>query len=1225
MMQARRAAPARDATNPDIPAASSSSSSSSCCCCWEEEEETLPSLCWVPAGGPVTEARLEEILVESFSHLSERRTCDCASCTTIVSLLSHLVHNCHRLTTECTICHELCQLMRRHALGCTRGSLCPVLPCPGLSERLARRAALGLAEVPGWEVSRDLEFVREEVAPLLSDGAFRPRVSIEFDLVADAEINDATDPEQRANSNAAVATGLQGAGERLQFGSIRGAMAQSTLKEESGRVEPEIAGAQHSTDPELRRTHPSDVRPLSSAPSQTQSGIASIFLPPLCEAVEMISPMEQLMFGLNSSTFSNSEDSLLANQENIQAMLMYINEDFSNSGVQLPDVIQPENTELNTEAACAPQGARPSSPSSRVISNGDGRTAKADSLKLRKSDSLPLSRTNRAPSRPLERRTSNYTKAVVRSHTSLRAVRSVCLSAVPVSVRARVCVGESRELRELTVHWESLGPVSDSVCEGILLNKELSPIGGSYREGQQWEKTPRQLGRGRFGNVFVGRDLCTSFHFAVKQLSVDKFSENELSIWSRLDSLRLVQLYGAVREGPRLSLFMQVAEGGTLDVMISDNKQLPQDLAMHYTCQVLEALEYLHQNNVLHGDVKADNILMSADGNQVWLCDFGFSQLLPPGSKVLPKDQQPRGTQTHMAPEVAASAGHDCKADVWSACCVLLHMLNGRHPWMGRFAGVKVLYFVIVQQEAPVNEAPEWCTSCVLDVLRSGLQKDAAARPTASLLLSQARSALDELGGLDTAFSFQECTSSSILVSGSLTGRLVSLINRRASANAGSAQLGSLGQRSLRASSSTAPLLNEQAPPPPQPLPQSQPRWQPEVPKANPASLLQPPQSGPPATHNSASAQMSSLADVKQTFAMQEQVTLPSLQPRQCDQQGSSQGPETVSDHSLAAAVAAKETQSLQAEGKGDGGSPRPEGVMHPQPATDVSVAGGGPVDGQETAEKASRAGATRHQTRTLISVDALENSILGSTSLGPLPGNNSKKLPSRKSPVELACHFSGRSAPARQGKAVAVGATSSCVAAAVTPAAGETLEGGAELREEPLRFPLRRMPGRHSDPQADLDDMQRELVKQLSVPNPTALHDALLNSLIAEPEFMPFEDDAESIHSLPESPQLPSTVHLQAVRVNVLGLAGEHEFTLLERVGVTVEEVAIGIKERVALPTFTLTWPDGTEMAQQFQLREPSVALRYVAAGDAPGLAWTWRVNGGHLEKRPPRISPTS
>uniref|UniRef100_S4RRH7 Protein kinase domain-containing protein n=1 Tax=Petromyzon marinus TaxID=7757 RepID=S4RRH7_PETMA len=565
---------------------------------------------------------------------------------------------------------------------------------------------------------------------------------------------------------------------------------------------------------------------------------------------------------------------------------------------------------------------------------------------------------------------------------------------------------------------ESLGPVSDSVCEGILLNKELSPIGGSYREGQQWEKTPRQLGRGRFGNVFVGRDLCTSFHFAVKQLSVDKFSENELSIWSRLDSLRLVQLYGAVREGPRLSLFMQVAEGGTLDVMISDNKQLPQDLAMHYTCQVLEALEYLHQNNVLHGDVKADNILMSADGNQVWLCDFGFSQLLPPGSKVLPKDQQPRGTQTHMAPEVAASAGHDCKADVWSACCVLLHMLNGRHPWMGRFAGVKVLYFVIVQQEAPVSEAPEWCTSCVLDVLRSGLQKDAAARPTASLLLSQARSALDER-------------------------RLVSLINRRASGNSGSTQLGSLGQRSLRTSSSTAPLLNEPAPSPPQPLPQSQPRWQPEVPKANPASLLQPPQSRPPATHNSASAQASSLADVKQTFAMQEQVTLPSLQPRQCDQQGSSQGPDTVSEHCLAAAVAAKERQSLQAEDKMS-------------------------------------------------------------------PSSNSRARRDQRT---------------------------SAVCVAVSETFARTCVCG---------------------------------------------------------------------------------VWWAAVRVNVLGLAGEHAFTLLERVGVTVEEVAIGIKERVALPTFTLVWPDGTEVAQQFQLREPSVALRYVAAGDAPGLAWTWRVNGGHLEKRP-------
>ncbi|GCC20906.1 hypothetical protein chiPu_0019476 [Chiloscyllium punctatum] len=95
-----------------------------------------------------------------------------------------------------------------------------------------------------------------------------------------------------------------------------------------------------------------------------------------------------------------------------------------------------------------------------------------------------------------------------------------------------------------------------------------------------------------------------------------------------------------------------------------------------------------------------------------------------------------------MAPEVAQSIGHDWRADVWSATCTLLHMINGRQPWLKKFSEIHVLYKVIVEESPPYFEIPPSCHILVDSLIKRGLIVDQYKRPFASTLRDEAADTL---------------------------------------------------------------------------------------------------------------------------------------------------------------------------------------------------------------------------------------------------------------------------------------------------------------------------------------------------------------------------------------------------------------------------------------------------------------------------------------------------
>ncbi|XP_019949692.1 mitogen-activated protein kinase kinase kinase 14 isoform X2 [Paralichthys olivaceus] len=287
---------------------------------------------------------------------------------------------------------------------------------------------------------------------------------------------------------------------------------------------------------------------------------------------------------------------------------------------------------------------------------------------------------------------------------------------------------------------------ADSISnEGIIFyNEKIQPVDSDYKEGREFVLT-HFIKEGSYGEVHGARDVNTGFRFAVKKITLKRFSSEEVGAWSALRSPRVVELFGVIREGTNVVLFMD-HKSGSLGQLIAERGRLPEDLSLHYHSQVVTALEYLVKKKVVHLDIKADNVLLSDDGTDTFLCDFGHAERLDTQGQSLCGSNDLKGTETHMAPEIVKGEPRGAKADVWSSCCMLLHMLNGCQPWT-RYYTCR-LYLKIANEPPPLREIPPDCNPLTADVLKAGLQKDPIKRVSAFDLREKTDRALKEVGGL---------------------------------------------------------------------------------------------------------------------------------------------------------------------------------------------------------------------------------------------------------------------------------------------------------------------------------------------------------------------------------------------------------------------------------------------------------------------------------------------
>lgn len=210
---------------------------------------------------------------------------------------------------------------------------------------------------------------------------------------------------------------------------------------------------------------------------------------------------------------------------------------------------------------------------------------------------------------------------------------------------------------------------------------------------------------------------------------------HEIAILKKLHHPNVVKLYEVLDDPSKDSLYMVFEfcpDGTVIDIKLNKSVEpLPEDVARLYFVQVLMGIEYLHENEVVHRDIKPDNILLSDDRKTCKIVDFGVSEMfLKPGDDTM---QKSAGSPAFMSPELCTAGHaeyHGKSDDIWSFGVTLYCMVVGHLPFN------KDNFYELYQSIK--NDDPDYPSHLSAD-LKDLLQKMLAKDPQKRITVPQMR------------------------------------------------------------------------------------------------------------------------------------------------------------------------------------------------------------------------------------------------------------------------------------------------------------------------------------------------------------------------------------------------------------------------------------------------------------------------------------------------------
>ncbi|KAF9127452.1 Suppressor of Sensor Kinase (SLN1) [Mortierella sp. 14UC] len=279
----------------------------------------------------------------------------------------------------------------------------------------------------------------------------------------------------------------------------------------------------------------------------------------------------------------------------------------------------------------------------------------------------------------------------------------------------------------------------------------------------RWQMA-KYIGSGTFGTVYLGTNSDTGELIAVKEIrfqnasmSLVKSIHDEMRVMKMLHHPNIVRYDNIEVHRHKVFIFMEYCQGGSLADLLEHGRIEDEKVIKFYTHQMLKGLAYLHSENVVHRDVKPDNVLLDHLGN-IKFVDFG-------AAKILAKNQRTRthgrggagtmsvgvganslnGTPMYMAPEVIKNGekGRKGSMDIWSLGCCVLEMSTGRRPWAHLDNEWAVMYHVATSH--PPLPDPAQMSAKGISFLKRCFTRSAHDRPSAVELLRD-----EWLRGVDT-------------------------------------------------------------------------------------------------------------------------------------------------------------------------------------------------------------------------------------------------------------------------------------------------------------------------------------------------------------------------------------------------------------------------------------------------------------------------------------------
>ena len=240
------------------------------------------------------------------------------------------------------------------------------------------------------------------------------------------------------------------------------------------------------------------------------------------------------------------------------------------------------------------------------------------------------------------------------------------------------------------------------------------------------------LGSGGMATVYRGTDRVLNRPVAVKVLSPEYAGDGdfvgrfrrEAQAAAKLNDPGVVAVYDSGSDGGRHYIVMELVEGTTLADQLAEDGSVDPRRAAQIAERVAAALQFAHDNGLVHRDIKPGNVMLTPSGD-VKVMDFGIARAT--GADTFTRTSSVLGTVAYLAPEQAESRPVDARTDVYALGVVLYEMLTGKPPFAGETA-VAVAYKHVREQPVPPTRSNPEVPAPLEAITLKALAKDPADR-----------------------------------------------------------------------------------------------------------------------------------------------------------------------------------------------------------------------------------------------------------------------------------------------------------------------------------------------------------------------------------------------------------------------------------------------------------------------------------------------------------------
>lgn len=245
----------------------------------------------------------------------------------------------------------------------------------------------------------------------------------------------------------------------------------------------------------------------------------------------------------------------------------------------------------------------------------------------------------------------------------------------------------------------------------------------------------KQIGAGSFSTVWHARHRVHGTEVAIKEMATSRLNpklqeslKSEIFILKKVNHPNIIRLHDMIEEPGKIYIVLEYCKGGDLSMYIQRHQGgIPEATAKYFMQQLAEGLKVLRENNLIHRDLKPQNLLLSSnsDSSNLKIADFGFARSLQPRGLA----ETLCGSPLYMAPEIMQLQRYDAKADLWSVGAILFQLVTGKTPFTGS-TQIQLLQNIIKATELQFPpEAKDLSLHCV-DLCKKLLRRNPVERLT---------------------------------------------------------------------------------------------------------------------------------------------------------------------------------------------------------------------------------------------------------------------------------------------------------------------------------------------------------------------------------------------------------------------------------------------------------------------------------------------------------------